>query len=123
MADADRTELLQGTLEMLVLKTLSLAPMHGWGISFRLRQISGDVFEVHQGSLYPALQRMLRRGWIRSEWRASEHNRRARYYELTREGARQLEAAMAEWDRSSGAVNRVLRYATDGGLQGALQGA
>ena len=109
-----RTDLLQGTLEMLVLKTLSLEPMHGWGISLRLRQISGDVFEVHQGSLYPALQRMLRRGWIRSEWRASDNNRRARYYELTREGQRQLEAEMAEWARSSGAVNRVLGFAFQG---------
>ncbi len=110
----DRSDLLQGTLELLVLKTLSLEPMHGWGISLRLRQISGEVFEVHQGSLYPALQRMLRRGWIRSEWRASEHNRRARYYELTREGQRQLEAEMAEWARSSGAVNRVLSFAFQG---------
>jgi transcriptional regulator len=110
-----RSELLQGTLEMLVLKTLSLEPMHGWGLSFRLRQISGEVFDVNQGSLYPALQRMLRRGWIESEWRASENNRRARYYELTREGRRQLEARVAEWDRSSRAVNRVLRFAFQGG--------
>src|SRR5215213_1159540 len=100
---------------MLVLKTLSLEPMHGWGLSYRLRQISGEVFDVNQGSLYPALQRMLRRGWIRSEWRASENNRRARYYELTREGRRQLEAEVAEWERSSGAVNRVLRFAFQGG--------
>src|SRR6185295_17509648 len=104
-----RSELLSGTLEMMVLKLLTLEPMHGWGLSFRLRQISGEVFDVNQGSLYPALQRMLRRGWIRSEWRASENNRRARYYELTREGRRQLEAQVAEWERSSGAVNRVLR--------------
>ncbi len=110
-----RSELLQGTLEMLVLKTLSLEPMHGWGLSFRLRQISGEVFDVNQGSLYPALQRMLRRGWVRSEWRASENNRRARYYELTRDGRRQLEAQVAEWDRSSRAVNRVLRFAFQGG--------
>ena len=110
-----RSEVLQGTLEMLVLKTLSLEPMHGWGLSYRLRQISGEVFDVNQGSLYPALQRMLRRGWIRSEWRASENNRRARYYELTREGRRQLEAQVAEWERSSGAVNRVLRFAFQGG--------
>ena len=110
-----RSEVLQGTLEMLVLKTLSLEPMHGWGLSFRLRQISGEVFDVNQGSLYPALQRMLRRGWIRSEWRASENNRRARYYELTRDGRRQLEAQVAEWQRSSGAVNRVLRFAFQGG--------
>ena len=110
-----RSDVLQGTLEMLVLKTLSLEPMHGWGLSFRLRQISGEVFDVNQGSLYPALQRMLRRGWIRSEWRASENNRRARYYDLTREGRRQLEAQIADWDRSSRAVNRVLRFAFEGG--------
>jgi transcriptional regulator len=110
MADA-RTDLLQGTLEMLVLKILSLEPMHGWGVSFRLRQVSGEVFDVNQGSLYPALQRMLRRGWITSEWRASENNRRARYYQITREGRRQLEAQVADWARSSGAVNRVLRFA------------
>ena len=110
-----RSEVLQGTLEMLVLKTLTLEPMHGWGLSFRLRQISGEVFDVNQGSLYPALQRMLRRGWVRSEWRASENNRRARYYELTRDGRRQLEAQVAEWDRSSRAVNRVLRFAFQGG--------
>ena len=110
MPDA-RTDLLQGTLEMLVLKILSLEPMHGWGVSFRLRQVSGEVFDVNQGSLYPALQRMLRRGWITSEWRASENNRRARYYQITREGKRQLEAQVADWTRSSGAVNRVLRFA------------
>ena len=114
MADA-RTDLLQGTLEMLVLTTLTLEPMHGWGISVRLRQISGDVFDVQQGSLYPALQRMLRRGWIRAEWRASENNRRARYYQLTREGERQLEAQRAEWAHSSRAINRVLRFAFQGG--------
>ena len=95
MSDA-RSELLQGTLEMLVLKTLSLEPMHGWGISLRLRQISGDVFDVNQGSLYPALQRMLRYGWVKASWRASENNRRARYYELTRDGRRQLEEQTAE---------------------------
>ena len=110
-----RAEILQGTLEMLVLKTLTLEPMHGWGLSVRLREISGEVFEVQQGSLYPALQRMLRRGWIRSTWQATENNRRARYYELTREGQRQLEAQVAEWERSSRAVNRVLRFAFQGG--------
>src|ERR687890_2592468 len=101
MVSDSRSEVLQGTLEMLVLKTLSLQPMHGWGLSFRLRQISGDVFDVNQGSLYPALQRMVRRGWIKSAWRASENNRRARYYELAPEGRRQLSALMADWDRSS----------------------
>ena len=111
----DRADLLQGTLEMLVLTTLTLEPMHGWGISMRLRQISGEVFEVQQGSLYPALQRMTRRGWIKSAWQATENNRRARYYELTREGRRQLDAQKAEWERSSRAVNRVLRSALQGG--------
>ena len=118
MTDANapsHSDVLQGTLEMLTLKALTLQPMHGWGISIRLRQISGDVFDVNQGSLYPSLQKMLRQGWIRAEWRASENNRRARYYEITREGKRQLESEMAEWARSSGAVNRVLRYALQGG--------
>jgi PadR family transcriptional regulator, regulatory protein PadR len=110
-----RSELLQGTLEMLVLKTLSLEPMHGWGISLRLRQISGEVFDVNQGSVYPALQRMLRRGWIRSAWRTSDNNRRARYYEITLEGLRQLDDQVTEWERSSGAVNRVLRVSFQGG--------
>jgi transcriptional regulator len=106
-----RSELLQGTLDLLILKLLSLEPLHGWGLSFRLRQISNEVFDVNQGSLYPALQRMLRRGWVRSEWRASDNNRRARYYAITREGERQLAAERSEWERTSGAVNRVLRFA------------
>ena len=110
-----RSDLLQGTLEMLVLKTLSLEAMHGWGISLRLRQISGEVFDVNQGSLYPALQRMLRYGWVKATWRASENNRRARYYELTREGRRQLEEQTADWRHSSAAVERVLRFALQGG--------
>src|SRR5215212_7841945 len=106
MTDADtpsRSEVLRGTLEMLTLKALTLQPMHGWGISIRLRQISGDVFDVNQGSLYPALQRMLRRGWIKAEWRTSDNNRRARFYSITREGERQLEAEVEEWQRTSGA--------------------
>jgi len=110
-----RSEVLQGTREMLALKLLTAEPMHGWGLSLKLRLISRDVFDVNQGSLYPALQRMLRRGWIRAEWRASENNRRARYYMITREGLRQLDAEIEEWERSSGAVNRVLRYAFQGG--------
>ena len=104
-------DLLQGTLELMVLKTLSLEPMHGWGISQRLRQISGEVFEVQQGSLYPALQRMLRRGWIRSEWRVTDNNRRARYYALTREGAKILDVEIREWRRASGAIEAVLTFA------------
>jgi PadR family transcriptional regulator, regulatory protein PadR len=117
MTDASapsRSEVLQGTLEMLTLKALTLQPMHGWGISIRLRQISNDVFDVNQGSLYPALQRMLRRGWIRAYYADSENNRKARYYEITREGQEQLAAQVAEWERSSRAVNRILRFATQG---------
>src|SRR5438045_5201184 len=106
-----RAEVLRGTLEMLALNLLSVEPMHGWGLSLKLRDISRDVFDVNQGSLYPALQVMLRRGWIRAEWRASENNRRARYYMITREGLRQLDAEIEEWERSSGAVNRLLPYA------------
>src|SRR5437660_12708332 len=92
-----RSEVLQGTLEMLALKLLSAEPMHGWGLSLKLREISHDVFDVNQGSLYPALQVMLRRGWIKAEWRASENNRRARYYRITAEGRRQLDAEIEEW--------------------------
>jgi transcriptional regulator len=93
---------------------LTLEPLHGWGLSFRLRQISNEVFDVNQGSLYPALQRMLRRGWVKTEWRASDNNRRARYYSITREGLRQLASERAEWERTSGAVNRVMRFAFEG---------
>ncbi len=103
-------ELLQGTLEMLVLKALSLEPMHGWGLAQRIEQMSRDVFRVSQGSLYPALQRMKRKGWIRSEWRVTENNRRARYYMLTPAGERQLEQERAEWERVSRAVNWVLAW-------------
>jgi transcriptional regulator len=106
----NRSELLQGTLELLVLKTLSLEPMHGWGIAQRIQQMSRDVFQVNQGSLYPALQRLKRKGWVRSEWRVTEHNRRARYYLLTGEGERQLAAERAEWERASAGVNWVLGW-------------
>jgi transcriptional regulator len=107
--DEDRHDLLQGTLELLALKALSLGAMHGWGIGQRVDQLSSDVFHVHQGSLYPALQRMLRKGWIRAEWRPSENNRRARYYILTPAGARQLATETSLWHRISGAVNQVLQ--------------
>ena len=110
-----RADVVQGTLELLVLKTLSLEPMHGWGISARLRQTSGEVFDVNQGSLYPALQRMLRRRWVKATWRASDNNRRARYYELTDLGRKQLETQLAEWRHSSGAVERVLRFSLQEG--------
>ncbi len=100
--------LLQGTLEMLVLKTLLLAPMHGWGIAQRVEQMSRGVFAVQQGSLYPALQRMKRRGWITAAWRTSDNNRRARYYELTPAGRRQLDIERSAWQQASAAVNLVL---------------
>lgn len=114
MADQsdDRSELLKGTLELLVLKTLSLEPMHGWGIAQRIGTMSSGVFDVNQGSLYPALQRMKRKGWVRAEWRSSENNRRARYYALTRAGERQLAVERDNWHRSSGAVNGILAWET-----------
>jgi PadR family transcriptional regulator, regulatory protein PadR len=104
------TELLQGTLELLVLKTLSLEEMHGWGISQRIQQMSSDALRVTQGSLYPALQRMKRRGLITSEWRVTENSRRARYYLLTAAGRRELSRERSQWERSSSAVNQVLAW-------------
>ncbi len=106
-----RSELLQGTLELLILKILSLEPMHGWGISERIQLLSDEVLLVNQGSLYPALQRMKRRGWIISEWRVTENNRRARYYALTAAGKRQLGEEREAWARSSTAVERILEAA------------
>ena len=110
MTPRQRTDLLQGTLELLVLKTLSVEPMHGWGISQRIGELSRDVFQVTQGSLYPALVRMKRKGWIRSEWRTTENNRSARYYMLTSAGARELAAQEAAWARSSSAMQWVLGW-------------
>jgi transcriptional regulator len=107
MAD-DRSELLQGTLEMLVLRTLGLEPMHGWGIAHRISRMSGGVFLVTQGSLYPALIRMKRAGWVKTCWRVTENNRRARYYELTAVGRRQLEVERSLWARASAAVEQVM---------------
>lgn len=107
----DRSELLQGTLELIVLRILSLDPMHGWGIGERIRLFSDDVFQVNQGSLYPALQRMRVKGWVKAEWRKTENNRRARYYALTPKGRKQLAEAQAEWRRASGAVERILEAA------------
>ena len=109
----DSQELLQGTVELLVLKALSLEPMHGWGIGKRIDQLSGGVFSVQQGTLYPALQRMVRKGWIRSEWRVTENNRKARYYLLTASGRRQLGPSRSLWERSSEAVNRILNAELD----------
>ncbi len=107
MADRSK-ELLPGTLELMALEALLHGPMHGWGLAQRIEQMSRDVFRVSQGSLYPALQRMKRRGWIRSEWRVTETKRRARYYLLTASGERQLERQKASWEQSYRAVNRVL---------------
>lgn len=101
--------IVQRTLEMLILKALSLAPMHGWGIGQRIDQLSKGAFQVQQGSLYPALLRMRRQGWIRSEWRTTGNNRRARYYLLTAAGRRQLHAETATWEKASEAVNAFLR--------------
>lgn len=111
MTDA-RTELLQGTLEMLVLKTLALEPMHGWGIAHRIQSMSNDVFLVAQGSLYPALIRMKRRGWVKTSWRLTENNRRARYYELTAAGRAQLATEQSTWHRASAAINDILNVRT-----------
>ena len=103
-----KTDVLQGTLDLLILKTLALGPMHGWGISQRIAQISDDVLQVYQGSLYPALQRLETAGWIDSEWGASEKNRQAKFYRLTRKGQRQLREETAEWERMAGAVAKIL---------------
>ncbi len=103
-----KTDLLQGTLDLLILKTLALEPMHGYGVSQRIQQISKDVLQVQQGSLYPALHRLERRKWIASEWRASENNRNAKYYRLTAAGRKQLEAEMENWQRLAGAVAEIL---------------
>ena len=102
------SDVLRGTLDLLVLKTLTLEPMHGWGISQRIQQFSEGVLDVNQGSLYPALQRLEQKGWIESHWRTSEHNRRAKYYALTAEGRKQLRAESADWSRFAAAVFKVL---------------
>jgi transcriptional regulator len=104
----ESSELLQGTLDLLILKTLALEPMHGWGIAQRIQQISKEVLQVGQGSLYPALHRLEAHGWISSEWAASDNNRRARFYSLTRKGKKQLESELANWERISGAIELIL---------------
>ncbi|HET9983693.1 MAG TPA: PadR family transcriptional regulator [Longimicrobiales bacterium] len=103
-----QSDVLQGTLELLILKTLSLAPMHGWGISQRIQQVSRDVLQVNQGSLYPALHRLERKGWIGSEWATTENNRKAKYYRLTTAGRRALGDETASWRRFAGAVELIL---------------
>jgi len=103
-----RIELPQGTLDLLILRTLALEAQHGWAISERIQQISSDVLRVQQGSLYPALHRLERRGWIKARWGTSENNRRAKYYELTKTGRRQLEVEKDAWDKLTAAVAQVL---------------
>jgi PadR family transcriptional regulator, regulatory protein PadR len=102
------TELLQGTLDLLILKTLALEPMHGWGIAQRIEQVSRELLQVGQGSLYPALHRLEARNWIRSEWASSENNRRAKFYSLTPLGRKQLKSELDNWKRISGAIALVL---------------
>jgi len=106
----DKADVLQGTLALMVLKTLeTLGPLHGYGIARRIEQISGDMLELNQGTLYPALLRLEQMGWIRSEWGASENNRRARFYSITRAGRRQLAAETENWERTSAIMARFLR--------------
>jgi transcriptional regulator len=108
---SDKSDLLQGTLDMLVLKIVALEPAHGYGIAQRIQQISRDVLQVQQGSLYPALHRLEKRGWLKAEWRESETGREAKFYSLTRLGRKQLDAETANWDRLAAAVALILKTA------------
>ena len=105
------TDLVQGTLDLLILKTLALEPMHGWAIANRIRKLSDSVLQVQQGSLYPALHRLEQQAWIQSEWGPSDNNRRAKYYSLTRAGRQQLEQESANWERLSTAITGIVRLA------------
>jgi len=107
MADKN-SDLVQGTLDMLILKTLALGPMHGYGVAIRIEQISKGVFQVNPGSLFPAFRRLERSGWIKSDWQATENNRRAKYYILTGAGRRKLESETREWGRQIAAIARIL---------------
>jgi transcriptional regulator len=103
------TGLVQGTLDLLILKVLALEPMHGWAIAQRIRQMSRDVLQVGQGALYPCLHKLEQNGWIRAEWKASENNRRAKYYTLTNAGRKTLDHEAAHWERLSGAISMIVR--------------
>ena len=106
---SSKSEVLQGTLDLLVLKTLdTMGPMHGFGIAMRIQQVSQDLLQLNQGTLYPALLRLKQRGWIVSKWGVSENNRKAKYYSLTRAGRKQLEQEVESWDQMSAVINRVL---------------
>ena len=107
------TDLLQGTLDLLILQTLALEPMHGWGVAQRIQQVSKDVLQIGQGSLYPALYRLEYKGWIRSDWGSSENNRRAKFYRLTATGRKQLDKELESWDRMSAAIALVLGRAAE----------
>ena len=102
-------DLVQGTLDLLLLKLLELEPLHGWAINLRLKSVSGDVLQVSEGSLYPALHKLEQEGWIKAEWKQTENNRRAKFYSLTRLGKKQLEAETANWERLSAAISHVVR--------------
>jgi len=102
------TDLVQGTLDLLILKTVALEPMHGWGIAQRIRQVSNEVLQVNQGALYPALHRLEQSGWIKAKWGESDNNRRAKYYSLTTGGRKYLEQEQANWERLSSAIGLVL---------------
>jgi transcriptional regulator len=104
------TDLVQGTLDLLILKTVALEPAHGWAIAQRIRAMSREVLQVNQGALYPALHRLEQNGWIRSEWGESENNRKAKYYSLTRAGRRYMEREAANWERLSSAIGLVIRH-------------
>ncbi len=106
---AKPTDLVQGTLDLLILTTISLEPKHGWAIAKRIQQVSNDVLQIQQGSLYPALHRLEQQGWIKSEWRTTETERMAKFYTLTRPGRRQLEKELANWTRLSTAINLVVQ--------------
>ena len=108
---SDQTDVLQGTLDLLILRTIALEPMHGWAIAQRIQQISDDLLRVQQGSLYPALHRLEHQGWLEAEWKVSELGRRAKYYRLTTAGRRQLTVEAREWERMSKAIGRVMRLA------------
>jgi transcriptional regulator len=105
------TDLVQGTLDLLILKVVALEPKHGWAIAHRIKQVSNEALQVQQGSLYPALHRLEQQGWIKAEWKASENGRRAKYYTLTRDGRKKLEQELAQWERLSAGIDLVLAKA------------
>src|ERR1041385_7651372 len=107
------TDLVQGTLDLLILKMLALEPLHGWAISLRLKAASGDVLQVSEGSLYPALHKLEQQGWIKAEWKQTENNRRAKFYELTRLGKKELESEVANWQRLSAAITQVIELSAE----------